>query len=69
MLPNDFEALLTSLDETRAHQMILFLYNVSARQFHAASHRRNVMRGLITHMTRCYGERVVPDLVRQGIAC
>lgn len=65
--PKDFEALFRSLGEARASQMILFFYNVSARPFHAAAHRKNVMRGFITHLTRCYGERVVPDLVRQGI--
>ncbi|MCC7252425.1 helix-turn-helix domain-containing protein [Hyphomicrobium sp.] len=66
-LPDHLEALLASFGEARAHQIILFLYNVSARHFHAAKHRENVMRGLITHMIRHYGEGIVPDLVGRGL--
>lgn len=66
-LPPDLAAVLASFDAPRAQALLPFLYNVSARHFHDVAHRNNVMRGLITHVTRRFGEDIVPAEVRSGL--
>lgn len=66
-LPPDLEAVLASFDGGRAQTLVAFLYNVSARHFRDPAHRKNVMRGLLTHATRRFGAEVIPAEVRHGI--
>ncbi|WP_072392502.1 helix-turn-helix domain-containing protein [Hyphomicrobium sp. CS1GBMeth3] len=66
-LPPDIAAVFSSYDAERASWIIMYLYNVSARHFHVPEHRRNIMRGLITHLSRHFGENIVPAEVRNGI--
>ena len=66
-LPADLAALLQTFDAEAAQALLFHFYNTSARHFHAAAQRRNVMRGLITHVTRRLGDAVVPDPVRAGL--
>jgi len=65
-LPPDLEAVLASFDGARAQALILFLYNTSARHFHDPAHRANVMRGIVTHVTRRFGAEAVPAELRSA---
>ncbi|HEX2843471.1 helix-turn-helix domain-containing protein [Hyphomicrobium sp.] len=67
-LPPDLEAALGVITEERALALIYYLYNVTARHFHAPEHRNNVMRGLVTHLRRRFGESIVPKEVRLGLS-
>lgn len=66
-LPPDLKAVLASFDAPRARHLLTFLYNASARHLHDPVHRRNIMRGLLAHATRRFGEDIVPADVRRGI--
>lgn len=66
-LPADLGAVLASVDASRASSLLSFLYNTSARHFRAPEHRANVMRGLLTHVSRRFGEAAVPEAVVEGI--
>jgi len=62
-LPPDIEAVLLMLTEERASKLVAYFYNVFARRFHSREHRRNVMRGLVTHTVRHFGRDTVPEFV------
>jgi len=62
-LPHDLEAMLAMLDAPRAQRLIHYFFNLTARPFRAVKHRRNVMQGLLTHMTRRFGEEIVPQSI------
>jgi DNA-binding winged helix-turn-helix (wHTH) protein len=62
-LPPDIEAVLLMLTGERARKLMAYFYNVFARRFHSRDHRRNVMRGLVTHTVRHFGRGVVPEPV------
>jgi tetratricopeptide (TPR) repeat protein len=67
-LPPDLEAALGVITEERALALINYLYNVTARHFHAREHRNNVMRGLLTHLRQRLGESIVPEEFAQGLS-
>lgn len=62
-LPPDIEAVLLMLTEERARKLMAYFYNVFARRFNSREHRRNIMRGLVTHMVRHFGRGIVPEPV------
>ncbi len=66
-LPADLEAILGMIDETRARQMLHFLYNASARHFQAPKHRRNIMAGPSAHLIRRFGQTIVPEEIARSL--
>lgn len=66
-LPDDIEAMFAHLEEDRARKLLAYIYNIFARRFQRRRHRRNVMRGLITHMKRHFGDAIVPDAIAQAV--
>ncbi len=62
-LPPDIEVVLSMLAEERARKFVAYFYNVFARRFQSHEHRRNVMRGMVTHMVRHFGRDIVPERV------
>ncbi len=67
-LPPDLEAALGVITEDRAVALINYLYNVTARHFHAREHRDNVMRGLLTHLRQRLGDSIVPEEFASALA-
>lgn len=66
-LPPDLEIMLTHLDGTLARVTLDYLFNVSARQFEARKHRRNIMAGLTAHLVRRFGKQIVPDRITRSL--
>lgn len=66
-LPAELEQALASLGAAGAIHAIEYLYFTSARHLISKQARANVMRGLIAHAKRLYGEEVVPAFVLRSI--
>jgi DNA-binding winged helix-turn-helix (wHTH) protein len=66
-LAPDVEAMLVALDEDRARKLMSYFYNIFARRFLSKKHRRNVVRGLTTHMVRRFGNQIVPEVVARTL--
>jgi len=66
-LPPDLEAALGALDEVRARNLIHYFFNVCARRCGSPAHRRNIMKGLLSHMVRRFGRAIVPPSVERAL--
>jgi len=66
-LPDDIEAMFAHLEEDRARKLLAYIYNIFARRFQRRKHRRNVMRGLVTHMRRRFGDAIVPEAIAHAL--
>lgn len=67
VLPAVLERALASLGPAGAGHAIEYLYFTSARHLISKQARANVMRGLIAHAKRLYGEEIVPAFVLRSI--
>lgn len=67
-LPAVLEQALASLGPAGAGHAIEYLYFTSVRQLISKQARANVMRGLIAHAKRLYGEEIVPAFVLRSIS-
>jgi RimJ/RimL family protein N-acetyltransferase len=65
-LAQDIEAMLVNLKEDRARKLMNRHYNIFARRFLSLKHRRNVIRGVTTHMRRRFGEPTAPETLIGG---
>ena len=66
-LPPALEEALQALGADRAARGLEHVYFTSARHVTSAQGRANVMRGMIAHVTRVYGEQTVPDFILRSI--
>lgn len=66
-LASDIEAMLANLKEDRARKLMSYYYNIFARRFLSHKHRRNVIRGVATHMRRRFGNAIVPDTIARTL--
>jgi len=66
-LPAALEQALLDLGPDRAARGLEHVYFTSARHVASAQGRANVMRGMIAHVTRVYGEQAVPDFILRSI--
>jgi DNA-binding winged helix-turn-helix (wHTH) protein len=66
-LAQDIEAMLASVEEDRARKLMNYHYNIFARRFLSLKHRRNVIRGVTTHMRRRFGAGIVPDTLARTL--
>ena len=67
-LPTELEAVAAALTAPYAHDLTFYHYQVSARHFRQAGHRRNVMGGLMRFAQRIYGADAVPPAIARQLA-
>lgn len=66
-LPTASEEALAAIGPAGASNAIEYLYFTSARHLVSERARANVMRGMITHVTRLHGEEAIPAFVVRSI--
>lgn len=66
-LPNVSERAAAELGSHRATRAIEYLYFTSTRHVRSEEGRANIMRNMIAHLSRLYGQKVVPDFVLSSI--
>ncbi|WP_137158269.1 winged helix-turn-helix domain-containing protein [Rhizobium sp. FKL33] len=61
------EAALQDLGATGAARGLEYLYFSSARHIQLETGRANVMRSMMSHVSRLYGSQAIPDIVLRGV--
>ncbi|WP_164730604.1 winged helix-turn-helix domain-containing protein [Pelagibacterium montanilacus] len=66
LAPDQDEAI-AHMPAARCRHLTDYLFRVSARQFTRRQHRRNVMRGLVRHVTRHHGPAAIAPIVARTV--